>query len=486
MKEQYLDTYFFDSKLALEVALQKNRVETQNPVVKGLQICYYNGDKLKKAPKNCIHLPLDNIYSYFVKTNNRFPKFVSFQKTNFTIGDQKAFNAKMAEILNFAINKNRMLVEKYKKKVKKNKPDFSEKVLRVFVPACRETVVMQYIAKSVARAFKNQGCDVKYYIQKNDMEFCGALDNLKAQYKFNPHITFNINHLNNDYIHKDVINFTWFQDPMTILTDSSKITLRKKDFLFHIIDGFRVLLNEKGINSSFQSFCLDENVYKLRPKIKREKKIIFVGTSYKEKIKELKQDTHFNTIYDEMLKRFEEKSCLTNITLPNSDIQYFMDKYNKEEFYIGRIYAYLIRDYCLEKLCSLPNIKYKIEVYGYGWEDNEIINKFYKGPISYGKDLSKIYNSATYAYCPGAYLIMQRTLEAAGSGAIPLMLDVREDKLEKYDKEIEKSLKLFDIKDLELVLKSSKKVKRDLSVIVEKYSYNKFTKKMLATAKKLH
>ena len=247
MTEKILDTYFFDAQLALEVSLKKNQAETNNPNIKGLQLCYYDGETLKNSPKNCIHLPLDEIYSYFVTTNHRFPKFVCFSNTSFSKDEQVSFNTSFTDILNLSIAQNNLLVDKYKKKIKKNKPNFSDKKLRVFIAACRETVVMQHISKNIAQSFKKMGYDVKFHIQKSDMESCGALDNLKTLYRFNPHITVNINHFNNEYLHKHVYNFVWFQDYMKILRDSKQIKLRKRDYIFTLMSDMQKVLKNKGI-----------------------------------------------------------------------------------------------------------------------------------------------------------------------------------------------------------------------------------------------
>jgi len=280
MQEKYLDTYFFDSNFALEIALKNNQAETRNPNIKGLQICYYNGEKLKDAPRNCIHLPLDKIYSYFITTNHRFPQFVSFKNTDFSQEDRESFNKSLTEILQLSIIANNKIVNKYYSKVKKNTPDFSKKKIRVYVSACRETVVMQHISKSIAKSFQNMGCEVKFYIQKNDMEACGALANLKTQYKFNPHIIFNINHFNNEFIHSSVHNFVWFQDTMKVLQEDEAIFKRKNDYVFHLTKGLGTLLKDKKINSMYQNFCIDSDLYKKRKNIKRENKIIYIGNSY--------------------------------------------------------------------------------------------------------------------------------------------------------------------------------------------------------------
>ncbi len=476
MSEKIVDTYFFDSALALEVALQKNRAETENPRLKGLQICYYDGEELKNSPKNCIHLPLDKIYSYFVTSNNRFPRFVSFINTPFSISDQITFNTKLSEILNLAVIKNNRLVEKYKNKIKKNKPDFSEETLRVFIPACRETMVMQYISKNVAKAFKQLGCKVKYHIQKSDMECCGALDNLKAQYKFNPHITFNINHLNNDFIHRDVMNFTWFQDLMPIFTDNKPVNLRKRDFIFTLNKAMRKELKKQGIerkNCKVQSFCIDTDIYKSRKRIQRKEKIVFIGSSYKQAFdsvpvpKRLKQK-----ILYELLEVY-----MTEGPPSNKKRAEYCKKYKLEEsVLLGHITNYIERDMIIKKIVNM-NINLDFELYGYDWDKDEELKKYDKGILGYGSDISKIYNGAKYTLVSGGYILQQRILEGSASGSTPVVLDVRHIDT-TYNNKFDNSM-IFFKKPSELISLGKDKKSYNLDLLVKSHSYTNFAQDIL-------
>jgi hypothetical protein len=185
----------------------------------------------------------------------------------------------------------------------------------------------------------------------------------------------------------------------------------------------------------------------------------------------------FPKIYEEMISIFEKKGYLRDTKYENSEIKYLMDKYNKVESYIGLIYGYILRDYCVEKLCSLDT-DYQIEVYGDYWEENEIVKPFLIGFLDYGEEISKVYNSATYGYCVGGYVLMQRTLECALSETIPLVLDVREDSQDNYDSRIEESFEFFKISELEKVLTQQVREKK-FHFIKKFYSYESFVNKML-------
>jgi len=481
MKEKYLDTYFFDSNLALEIALQKNLVNTLNPRMQGLQICYYNGDKLLNAPSNCIYVPLENVFSYFSKTNKRFPKYVSFDNTTFSEEDKVVFNQKLSQTLNSSIDKNYILVSKYKEKIKKNKPDFSDKQLRVFIPACRETVVMQYIAKNIARSFKKLGYKVNYCIQKTSMDTCGALDGLKRLYDFNPHITININHFNNDYLHNDVLNFVWFQDLMPCLTDTNTLLIRKNDYLFALVDGLKEALQQKGVKRNkydIQKFCIDTSTFKLRKKIKRKNKIIFIGSSYKSSFDNipLKKEKKYQILY-ELLEIY-----MTDGPPSRKVKNELIDRYKvNKRTDIGHIINYIERDIIIREVIKL-NLPLDFELYGYGWDEYEDLLPYYKGVLTYGKDISIIYNSAKYALVTGGYVIQQRTLEAAASGAIPVVLDVRHnDSL--YKKKLDKYM-IFFKRAKELSTLSKKPKEYIFDSLIKSHSYSGFTNKIVNIIKK--
>ncbi len=478
MEEKYVDTYFFDSKVALEIALKKNKSETINPNVKGLQICYYNGEKLSNAPKNCIHLPIEEIYSYFITTNNRFPQFVSFYNTNFSEKDQREFNQKMSDILSLSIVGNNLLVEKYKKKIKKNKPNFSDKQLRVFIPACRETIVMQHISKNIAKSFESMGYKVKYCIQKTKMETCGALDGLKKLYKFNPHITVNINHLNNEYLHDDVFNFVWFQDSMPNLVDNSEIFLRKRDYIFHLVQGIKKRLNRKNIQSTHQPFCINKDIYKKRNSLKRANKLVFIGNSYKVAYERLHipQKAKLNITY-ELLEIYIKQGPPSDKLKKDIGLKYNI----KDLMDLGNIVNYVQRDMMIKNIIK-SNLSIDFELYGYGWENDLELKPYYKGILKYGKDISKVYNNAKYALVTGGYIIQQRTLEASASGTIPVVLDVRENDA-TYDKKFDESIMFFRTpKQITELLNSPKK--RNLKPLVESHSYKHLVKKIINCVEK--
>lgn len=481
----YVDTYFFDANTALEEAKKANRVKTPNPRITGLQICYYNADEpFENAPENCIWVPFENVYNYFVTTKNRFPRTFNFDNSIYTSHEQYQIANMFNETIQVSKNERKALVDLYVEEVKKYTPNFKDEKLRIFIPACRETTVMQYISKNIAKAFKkyNNDYEIEFYMQDTEMQTCqDMLPFFHAINEFKPHITININHYNNTFLNDSIINIVWFQDRMPAIVNDSDIKIRDNDYTFHLTSMLNRTLEKKGINSLYQPFCLDEITYQERDDIQRKKKIVFVGSSYKDRIEEIKDDEDFNIIYDDMLTLFKEKGCLTSIASEQSDIKYFTNKYKKPASFIDEIYAYIGRDYCVEYICQLDT-NYEIEIYGYGWENNKIVSPYFKGILNHGKEISKIYNSADYGYCPGGYVLMQRTLECAFSGAIPLISEVRADKEDEYDLGIEESLQFFTINTLEKILTEDKK-KCKFDLIRDQYSYKSFVEKIIKIIK---
>lgn len=473
---EYKDTYFLSSVEALKVSLEKNKILAPNQQIESIQICYYDGELLKNAPENCINVPFINFVEYFSKTKYRIPFSID------NLSDDKVailFDEKI-EIVKKEINKKIITLEE---KIHKLEPSIGNKTLKIFAFGCRETILIKGFVKNILDAANALGYSVYLHTQINEMESCCKTHYLESLYNYNPDITININHLNNKFLPEHIYNFIWFQDSNSIFQNLRKKDLRKKDFIFTLVDGFKEVLKKKGIYSINQPFCINKDIFKKRTYIQKEKKIVFIGSSYSHRIKEIKNDENFKIIYEDVLKQFEKKSCLRDLKHSDSEIKYFMDKYNKSKYYIGDIYAYLLRDYCIEKLCTIKT-GYEVEVYGYGFENNSIIKPYYKGVVTNPIELSKIYNSATYGFCVGGYVLMQRTLECAFSETIPLVLDVRASKQDQYDSSIEKSIKFFNIKNLENSLNEELSKNNDYNYIQESYGYKSFMQKCIDIVKK--
>ena len=470
------DTYFLNYDVALKEAQKQNMITESM-----MQICYYDGELREDGIKNLVNVPFDNMSSEFLIGNKRHPTKISLQGLDLSIAVQADIIKSFQELM-ISVNKNiDVLGEQLIQEIKNQIIDFNEP-LRFLICANRDTQVMQNISKEIADTLLSLGYDVRFELN-DELESMNIFRVVKSIYEYKPHVQIDINHIYGEYLNNDTFNFVWFQDGVPILMNNRAINLRKRDFLFHLTKGIENFILHKGITSSHQGFCINENIYKKREAIKKEKKIVFIGSSYSDRIKQLKDDSDFDTIYKDALSIFESKSCLKSTAHEDSEIQYLMDKYNKEIGYINNIYGYLMRDYCVEKLCSIDT-DYEIEIYGHNWTDNKIVKPYYKGVLQYGEDISKVYNSATYGYCPGGYVLMQRTLECAFSNTIPLVLDARADKQDNYKMEIENGIQFFNINELEKVLSEDIDQTKNLDFIKKEYGYNNFIEKILTIINK--
>ncbi len=476
-------TYFLNSLSAYEQAKKQIRTGLFND----LQICYYHGEPIQSDLENLIHLPLENIYDFMCETDYGLIEEITVNDTS-----NMELNNKIKTYIDTAqkeaVAKRAEFEKLYKEEIRKIKLDFNEP-LRIFFLTSRITTVLQHTAKGLMNAFMNLGYETFLSIEKNDMQRWGSNQNsgyfawhLKNMFEFKPHIVVNIDYLHNDFLPKEMFNFIWFQDDAPFMYENKQIELRKRDFVFHLTSGLRERLSKVGIESEYQEFLMNGNIFKPRVEIKKEKKIVFIGTSYFYASEHLRHDRMFEEIFNDVLCSFEEKSCITSGK--NGDIEYFAKKYNKPKDYIDLVYNYLLRDYCIEKLCRINTGEYKVEIYGAGWEKNQYVKKFHKGMAPYGEEVSKLYNSATYAYCVGGYVLMQRTLESAFSGTIPLVLDVRAGGEDEYDKKVEDGLEFFHIKDLENILTSGIVKEKDFSFIRQEYSYEKMAKRIIDKVQK--
>ncbi|RXJ98221.1 hypothetical protein CRU98_10695 [Arcobacter sp. CECT 8986] len=486
---QYFDTYFLDANEALKEAKKNNKIIGQNPRIKFDQICYYNAqEELENAPSNCIFVPFENVYNYFVTTKNRRPTKLNYDNIEISQEERKEFTNAFTSVLTQVEQEREALTEIYKKQIQEYKPDFNDEKLRVFIPANKATTVMQHISKNIAKAFEQTGkYEVCYLIQEDDMQ---AMDYLIYYHKideFKPHITFNINHTYNSFLHKDVFNFVWFQDTMEIVTNKEPLNQRKRDYIYCLIPGIKYALEKKGAkNISLQNFCIDTSIYKKREEIKKEKKIVFIGGSYKDNLtpylnsigenKELISDRRREEILKDLLDIYKNRG-----TFYLEEIKFLAKKHKCPIAYFNN-YAIplIVRDFTLLELVK-ENIDYELEIYGWGWEEYEELKPYYKGVLNYGEEISKVYNSATYAIVTHpSYTIQQRTLESVASHCTPLVYDCSENYICEEESYKEELILFKNLKELFKILKEEPKVKVS-EKLIEEFSYVNLVKKIEKT-----
>jgi len=458
---KHQDTYFFDAQLALKIAKEQNRVYTVGTIT-GLQVCYYGGDfSLKDAPKNCIFVPLENFYNYFVKTENRVPDKFDFYNSPVEDSEIDDFRALLKETYKAISKEHKSLIQVYKQECKKLTVDFSDKKLRIYFTVSRDTTVLKYVTQYISNIMKERDYEV-YFHMPNEMGAYFTLPILVKYHEFNPHITFNINYLNNEYLNDDVINFVWFQDPMPDLLDDSKVVTRDKDVLLSLS---HQIMEKKFLKKDYyiQKSCVDSKDFYLDSSIRRENKIVFIGSKYLDNYFGLSKDNgkKLENLFRIMLN--EKKEITKDLILKYSK-EYECDFNN---ILYGPL-TFVVREVSVEWLCQQTEIN--VEIYGRYWESNKIVAPFFKGELLH-KDLVKVYNSAKYALSshPGE-MYLTRIGEMSACGVIPIIYDARN--FDQCEFLHETSSLIFSTYD-ELVSCLSKTPKNDVKQISEYMSYSK-------------
>lgn len=458
---KYEDSYFLDAKAALEIAKQQNRFNYSS-----LQICYYAGEKIESSLPNLIHLPFDKFVNNLAQGVDRLPQKIDF--TNLDLSEDvradivKSFEALLAQ----AQSLRKAFNEEYLKAVIASDVDFS-KPLRFYLQANATTQVMQYVSKAIADSLKFMGYDVFYDLDEGTRDlFCH-----KNIFLYNPHVVININYLGNQWLGEKRFNFIWFQDPMPLLTNPDiKINLRKRDFVYSLLELFDGFLERKKVPFERQGFCINRDIYRLDKSIAREKKIVFIGSSYSHFIQEDKK-------YLDALKHIGPL-YISGARLDKAFTEEMSEKFDIDyETLDTRFIPAIVRDMGVIRLCEIKS-EYTIEIYGSGWDIYESVGAYYKGPLKYGEDIVKVYNSATYTFAPhNLYVLQQRTFEAAACGSIPIVYDCRYKTDEKnYDEAL---CYYTSMKDVEEILQASTPPKKDFSRLLSENSYDTFVSRIL-------
>ncbi len=293
----------------------------------------------------------------------------------------------------------------------------SGKSLRIFFPANRMTEVMQYASKGLAEGFRALGHEVWISIEQSEME---QLDyqRLKEQYEFNPHLVVNINHLNNQWMHPDLFNLVWWQDPMPELTNGKPLPWRHRDLVYAIGKD----LGDYAIDSGAQGFELqpigiNESVFRLDADVVRKEKIVFAGSSYRNFLPDHpKIKLILDKLQEALVSGKSMGPTLCEEISGELDVPY--------DIVWNRAIAYVMRDSLVHWMCSNPTTK--VEVYGRGWEQDPVVAPYFKGEVTHGEELAHIYRSAKYALSTN-FMVMgdQRFTEICACGTIPVIYDCR-------------------------------------------------------------
>ncbi len=414
------DTYFFDKNEALENAKQMKRVELDHNTIDGLQVCYFDGESTEYDPANFIGVPFYSALEFFSFTRLRLPTFLAIP-TGTSEDDADTILNHFEKILSQAALNRIKNSNEYFGKCRGLAPEWNKNnPLRIFFMSNRLTTVMKYCTKSLARTFEELGCSTFVSVENNEMEALDSIHHLNAYYQFRPHITVNINHINNEFLHPEVFNVTWWQDPMQDLVDNQQLPVRDRD-VFYALDHEIELLKKCGVKEAYlQDHCVDMNVFRKRKKIPRRDKAVFVGSNYYD-FTGLTKDK-----FDPSSVRLVEEFIDSSQTVTHSAISDLAKKCSTPlDKFLQLLYSYVIREKTVQWLCLAENIE--VEIYGRGWGNDPIVSSFFKGEIEHGDDLAELYSSAKYALISSGMTVhLTRLGEATACECIPVIFDIRE------------------------------------------------------------
>lgn len=425
----HFDTYFVDPLLALNVAKQQNRVDCGHPTIDGLQICYYRGELPEHAIRNLIHLELDSFEEFFIRSRLRIPENLEFPEeleAEIKVAVRDDLNRLIGEVKR---KRNWLGLRLFEKAKSLAAPRIATEKPRLFVPANRLTTVMQYSSRGIANAFAAMGWEVLLYIEANDMEGTNLVDMLEKYLDFAPHACFQVNNLNNAFIHGDVVNMVWWQDLMQ-LRHRQPMNWRPKDYCFSISPIFDEYLQVCQAHSVERlHFVIDEQLFHNRTPLEREDKVVFVGSSYLPVVN-FDNPQHRQTV-DQLLSMMRagvrfDRPTVAAIAAANG---------LEDDFVFWKLLHYVIRDYSVKWLCAtgsrMPETTTEsslpVEVYGRFWDQDAEVAPHFRGELPHGEVVAEVYRRARYALvCHPFEINSQRLAEVAACGCIPLVYDCRD------------------------------------------------------------
>ena len=283
--------------------------------------------------------------------------------------------------------------------------------IRVFSIASAKTTVLQYAAAGLMAALKRQGCETLVMLTHG--EDGAGLKVMDAIVRFDPHVIVTINFVLNE-VNRSVYRVSWWQDFMPAL--NSPLDWRPRDRTY-AVDVLVPQLTDSGcINPQRQEMCIDESIFRLKPEIERQDRVVMIGSSYLETMAG-SWGMAWETLSAWMARG--ERVTEDIITKVASVAR------ARREDVLWYVLPKLVRQRTVEWLCQCSDSTY-IDVYGRGWETNPIVAPFFRGEVKHGPAVADIYNGAKYALVSHGFSInSQRLSEATACGAIPLVYDCR-------------------------------------------------------------
>ena len=410
--------YFLDEKQALAVARQRNQISTFHPTITTLQTCFYNGPVPDDAPENMISLPLEELEERLLDMPHPFPEQIIFPD-NTEKSTAEEITQKLKQALRNVTQKRAVLTYKTNLKIRKQKPEFERNApLRIFMLSNRLTTVMQYCSRQLAKALKDMGHEVLLCMEENDMQVLDKYLRTKSLYEFRPHVLFNINYMMTRDLHPDVFYFSWWQDPIPIITRGTSLPWRERDITLSLSRQLDEYLQKTGCkNIHRQSFCIDTDVFHVDKDIPRENKVVFIGSSYRRR---LQNNPAESGALQDIIQHMEVGNPIDEHLLRSISKRWGV-QYHKVYW---DLFHYAVRDVTVQWLCRDSTIP--VEIYGRGWEDDPIVGPHFKGELPHGSAVAEVYNSARLSLVSHPSEVnSQRLVEAAACGSVPVVFDCR-------------------------------------------------------------
>ncbi len=201
---------------------------------------------------------------------------------------------------------------------------------------------------------------------------------------------------------------------MRDLVSGEKIAWRERDIIMSVYPFLdQHLKNAGATNIHRQHFCIDEDCFKILPGVSRQAKIVFIGSSYRRHI-EILSEQQKNKVF-----AYQKQLASGNLVSFN-ELEEIIQDFSQTM----HTRNYIVRDTAVRWLCEQSTIP--VEIYGRGWEYDPIIQPHFKGELAHGKDVARVYNTASHALiCMPEFINSQRLFETSACGCIPVVYDSR-------------------------------------------------------------
>ena len=418
-------TLFVDQENALQVARQGNVTKDPPLHTFGVQLCYYRGEAIPDAPPNLINVPLDDkeAEAFFCFSTWSLPTEIDFDPS---VEAERIKADSLVSLLDRADSARKAELKRLAMLVAISRPEFVPgKPLRVYCMSSRHDINLAWNTRCMAREFRRLGCEVLHYTEFSDLEKFDPHHRLQAQITFKPHVVLDINR-NFDFQsnfsiqpHADVFRIFWMQDPTHFLRNGISLPWRKRDLVYSLGKFLDSSLHQCGATEVGRGeSCYDSDSY--RDFGNPRKGVVFVGDSYHWIFR---FQTDFRPMVASMEEMFVAGEPMTETVLDRFASQ---SPHPKEDI-LCFFWAYAMRSLSLPWLCELSKeLDIDVEVYGTGWELNEAVSPFFKGPLPQGEAVAEVYNRAKYVFAPHPFdLKSQRLAEISACGAIPIAYDCR-------------------------------------------------------------